>query len=70
MKDKKYLSGDIINEIIRIMSNQLLKQLLNEVREAALFSLIADEVTDISNQEQLCISVRWVTLLSASMSPQ
>ena len=47
MKEKKYLSGEIINEIIRIMSNQLLQALLTEVREAALFSLIADEATDI-----------------------
>ena len=46
--------------IIGIMSNQLLWKLLNEVREAALFSLIADEVTDISNKEQFCVSVRWI----------
>ena len=51
--------GEIINEVIRIMSNQLLRTLLNEVRGAALFSLIADEATDISNNEQLCVSVRW-----------
>ena len=42
------------------MSNQLLRTLLNEVREVSLFSLIADEATDISNNEQLCVSVRWV----------
>lgn len=60
IKEKKYLSGDIINEIIGIMSNQLLRKLLNEVREVALFSLIADEATDITNKEQLCVSVRWV----------
>ena len=59
-KEKKYLSGEIINEVISIMSNKLLQTLLNEVREAALFSLIADEATDISNNEQLCVSVRWV----------
>ena len=60
IKEKKYLSGDIINEIIRIMSNQLLRTLLSEVREAGMFSLIADEATDINNSEQLCVSVRWV----------
>ena len=60
IKEKKYLSGDIINEIIRIMSNQLLRTLLSEIREAGMFSLIADEATDINNTEQLCISVRWV----------
>lgn len=60
IKDKKCLSGDIINEIIRTMCNQLLRKLLSEVREAALFSLIADEATDICNQEQFCVSVRLV----------
>ena len=60
IKEKKYLSGEIINEIIGIMSNQLYRKLLNKVREVALFSLIADEATDISNKEQLCVSVRWV----------
>ena len=59
-KGKKYLSGEIIKEITEIMSSQLLWKLLNEVREVALFSLIADEVTDISNKEQPCVSVTWV----------
>ena len=45
IEEKKYLSGEIINTIIGIMSNQLLQKLLNEVREVALFSLIADEAT-------------------------
>ena len=60
ISDKKYLSTDIINEIIKIMSNYLLRELLGEIREAAMYSLIADEATDVSHQEQLCISIRWV----------
>ena len=66
IKEKKYLSGEIINEVIKIMGNQLLRTLLSEVREVALFSLIADEATDISNNEQLCVSVRWVDTIHES----
>lgn len=36
-----------------------MRDLLQEIREA-IFSLIVNEATDISNKEQLCISPRWV----------
>ena len=35
-------------------------QLLRDIRDASVFALIANEATDISNKEQLCISLRWV----------
>ena len=59
ISDKNYLSGDIINEMISIMSNTLLRQILTVIRKASFFSLIADEATDISHKEQLW-TVRWV----------
>lgn len=60
LHDGKYLSHDIINEIIELMAHQLLRQLLNEIRKAEWFSIIADETRDISGGEQLSISLRWV----------
>ena len=60
IKDKKYLSSEIINEIMQIISNYILRQLLVSIREASMYSLIADEATDISKKEQLCICIRWV----------
>ena len=56
----KYLSHDIINEQINLMGQALIRDLLNEIRAAKYFSVLADEVRDISNQEQLCITIRWV----------
>ena len=31
-----------------------------EVREATMFSLIADEASDVNQKQQLCINLRWV----------
>lgn len=54
------LSHEIINEMISLMSNKVLRQILSEIREAQIFSLIADESTDVAHKEQLCITIRWV----------
>ena len=60
MQSKKYLSPEIVNEQISLMAGQVLRNLLQEIREALFFSLIVDEATDSSNKEQVCISLRWV----------
>ena len=48
----KYLSHDIINEVLR--------GILAEVKDAKWFALIADETRDISGVEQFAVSLRWV----------
>ena len=55
-----YQSHDIINEMMQLMTNQLLQKLLNEIRSAEWYSIIADETRGISGAEQLGISIRWV----------
>ena len=37
IKDKKYLSSDIINEVMQIMSSSILRQLLVKIREASMY---------------------------------
>ena len=59
--DGRYLSHDIINELVSLMGRQVLSKILSEIREARAYSLIADEATDVSHKEQLCISFRWVS---------
>ena len=54
----KYTSHDIQNELIEIMVHQVQRDLVNEIRKG-FFSLIADEYTDIGNQEQLTLCFRW-----------
>jgi hypothetical protein len=60
LADKKYFSPDILNEQISIMGQELARSLLQEIRKAVIFSVIADEATHVSNKEQLCICIRWV----------
>ena len=42
-----------------LMANQVLGDILCEIREANVFALLADE-SDVSLKEQLCICIRWV----------
>ena len=57
---KEYKSPEIVNELITIMSQMLLRQLISEIRGSFWFSIVADEATDISHHEQMSLSVRWV----------
>ena len=61
LKEKNYLSHDITNEIITLLGNEILREILRDIREASWFSIQADETTDISNHEQLSMSIRWVS---------
>ena len=61
LKKREYISPAIVNEIITIcIHNTVLRQVLVDIRAAKYFSLIADEATDVSHHEQMCIAVRWV----------
>ena len=60
LKKRDYISPDIINEIITICGQMILRQLLQDICAADVFALIADEATDISHNEQMCIAIRWV----------
>ena len=60
LKKQDYISPAVVNEIITLCGHAILRQLLVQVRAANYFSLIADEATDISHNEQMCIAVCWV----------
>ena len=55
-----YTSKTKQNEMIVVCGDLLRNKILKEVREAQFFSVIADEATDVANDEQLSISVRYV----------
>ena len=42
--------------MIQLTSNDVLRN----IRECKVFSIIADEATDVSQKEQLCMTIRWV----------
>ena len=62
LENKKYMSADIVNELITIMGQSVLRTLLGSIRQAspAWFSVLADEATDVVNREQFNVSIRWV----------
>ena len=62
IRDKRYLSPLIINELITSMGLFVLRSLLSKVKDCkpAWYAIIVDEATDVSNKEQLNLSIRWV----------
>ena len=57
---RKYFSPEIVNEQMEIMANCVLRNILSDIHSADCFAIIADEATDVSKHEQLCICIRWV----------
>ena len=62
LQNKKYMSPQIINELISIMGQSLLRMILKNIQNSSpsWYSIIADEARDVANREQLNLSVRWV----------
>ena len=59
-KNATYTSSTIHNQIIDILSNQIQQVILKKVKKAQWFTVIADEVTDLSNKELLSLDLRYV----------
>ena len=55
-----YTSKTVQNEMITICGDIIREKLLKMVKKAGFFSVIADEATDVANDEQLLICVRFV----------
>ena len=55
-----YMSSDIQDEIISIVSNKVRNAISGEIAEAGMFSLICDEVSDIANGEWITVVTRFV----------
>ena len=60
MKNRKYLSLDIVNEQINLMGQALLRQLLVGIHSVMWYAVMADETRDISIHEQATVRIRWV----------
>ena len=54
------MSPIIANEMIKLMGNTLLRQILRQINESTLwYAIMADETANITNKEQLSLSIRW-----------
>jgi len=59
-KTDTYLSHDIQDEILFLMSSHILRNVSKKIHGSGALTLMCDECTDISNKEQLTICFRWV----------
>ena len=60
LRKREYISPEIINELITIMGQRVLREILTEIRRSYWFAIIADEASDLSHNEHLSLSIRWI----------
>ena len=60
-KTNKYTSGDMQNEIVKVMSMQILREMSCSIQRAPFFSGMVDETIDAANIEQVVICLGWVS---------
>ena len=56
-----YTSHQIQNELLKIMANEVLRNIATSLQQSPYISLMMDETTDVSNHEQATIVLRHVT---------
>lgn len=56
----KHTSPEIQNEILEIMSLQVLCEIAQIIQSSVIYSIMADETADISSKKQLICCIRWV----------
>ena len=59
-KNPRYTSKTIQNQLIEIIGKRIQLDLLSKAKQAEFYSIIADEVCDVSNKEQLSLCLRYV----------
>ena len=59
-RNATYTSSCIQNQILDILGSTVVGKLVQRVKDATYFTIIADEVTDCSNKEQLSLVLRYV----------
>ncbi|KAL4148373.1 hypothetical protein QTP88_002634 [Uroleucon formosanum] len=58
----KYLSHTIVDELIGILSSDLLKTICNEIKLCQCFSIIMDSTLDITKLDQLSVIIRYTVI--------
>ncbi len=59
-KRNKYTSPEIQNELMMVMSHEILRMLANDIQQSLFYTIMVDEATDKSNKEQVVLVLRWV----------
>ena len=56
----KFTHSAIQNECLKLMSVSILRNISKNLKQSKFYTIMADEVTDVSNHEQLVICIRWI----------
>ncbi|KAL4120834.1 hypothetical protein QTP88_013452 [Uroleucon formosanum] len=59
-KNFRYVSGEYLNEFLGYMANIVIRDIVDNVLIANIFSIIVDETQDLSKHEQVAIILRYV----------
>lgn len=57
----KYTAHEVQNELLSIMSQQILRGIALQIQKAVYFTVMIDETSDCSNKEQVVLVFRWVS---------
>ena len=60
-KTDKYTSPEMQNEMISVMAHVVLRQIASSIHSSPFYTIMVDETTDVSNQEQVVLCIRWVS---------
>lgn len=60
-KRDRWLSGDVQNEILKIMAHSVQRMLIDRITQAPFYAIMADSTTDTSGQEQFSVCIRYVS---------
>ena len=55
-----YISKEVQNELIQLCGEEISNQIVKDIKTAKYFAIIADETSDSSHREQLCLCIRYV----------
>ena len=57
---KKYTSHTMQNEMLQVLALGVFKEISSSILEAEFYTIMADESTDVSNEEKVVIGIRWI----------
>ena len=62
VREKNYqvYSSTIQNDRLKLMSVSILRNISKNVKQSKFYTIMADEVADVSNHGELVICIRWV----------
>ncbi|KAL2102076.1 hypothetical protein ACEWY4_003837 [Coilia grayii] len=58
-RNAKYTSKNIQNEILETLAEMVQQEIINEVKQSEVFSVIADETKDLQKKEQMSFVIRY-----------